>query len=134
MWDNKKPAPVKPDPTDQEVLIGRIEDAIWGALEADDNVYADRTMDMVDASGMGVDMTAVAAMVYHTVQQSNGQFSRTITNLDEINALPPGAVILDNDGEAAIRGEYGWYYAGSDCSCGIYADDLPARLLWTPTR
>lgn len=48
-------------------LIANIEDVIWTALElqAEQGMgpYVDRDMGMVDASGAGLDMTAVAAAV-----------------------------------------------------------------------
>ncbi|WP_100479535.1 DUF7374 family protein [Mycobacteroides abscessus] len=48
-------------------LIANIEGVIWSALElqAEQGMgpYVDRSTDMVDASGAGLDMTAVAAAV-----------------------------------------------------------------------
>ncbi|AHK12116.1 hypothetical protein PBI_ALSFRO_65 [Mycobacterium phage Alsfro] len=44
-------------------LINSIENTIWNALEQQDGPYVDREMGMVDASGAGLDMTAVAAAV-----------------------------------------------------------------------
>ncbi|QSM03918.1 hypothetical protein PROPHIGD91-2_65 [Mycobacterium phage prophiGD91-2] len=48
-------------------LIANIENVIWSALElqAEQGMgpYVDRDMGMIDASGAGLDMTAVAAAV-----------------------------------------------------------------------
>ncbi|ATN88697.1 hypothetical protein SEA_DEMSCULPINBOYZ_102 [Mycobacterium phage Demsculpinboyz] len=44
-------------------LIANIENTIWNALEQQDGPWVDREMGMVDASGAGLDMTAVAAAV-----------------------------------------------------------------------
>lgn len=64
-WWPTPPAPTPP--TALELLIARIEDVIWTELErqAEEGMgpYVDREMDMVDASGAGLNMTAVAAAV-----------------------------------------------------------------------
>jgi hypothetical protein len=64
MWQPPQPPkPPVPPPTERDLLVQRIEDVLWSALQAQDHIYVDREMDMVDASGSGVDMAAVAAAV-----------------------------------------------------------------------
>jgi len=68
MWPNPADIPEPPPPpTVHEELIANIENTIWNDLErqaeAGMGPYVDREMGMVDASGAGVDMTAVAASV-----------------------------------------------------------------------
>jgi hypothetical protein len=68
MWPAPKPPEPEPSPpTYREQLIAHIENVIWAELEtqAEEGMgpYVDREMDMVDASGAGVNMTAVAAAV-----------------------------------------------------------------------
>ncbi|SHQ63009.1 Uncharacterised protein [Mycobacteroides abscessus subsp. bolletii] len=68
LWRNPADIPPPPPPpTEQDELVANIEDVIWTALElqAEQGIgpYIDRDMDMVDASGAGLDMTAVAAAV-----------------------------------------------------------------------
>ena len=58
MWQPPRPEP-EPE-TERDVLIARVADALWTALETQD-IYVDRQMDMIDASGSGVNMHAVAA-------------------------------------------------------------------------
>ena len=68
MWTDPAKAPKPPPPPSaRDLLVANIENTIWAALEAQAEVgmgpYVDREMDMVDASGAGLDMTAVAAAV-----------------------------------------------------------------------
>ncbi|OBK92394.1 hypothetical protein A5646_03575 [Mycobacterium sp. 1245499.0] len=49
-------------------LVNRVANAMWTALEAQDGIYVDRAMDMIDASGSGVDMHAVAASLIEQLQ------------------------------------------------------------------
>lgn len=68
MWSEPKPpAPPPTPPSARDQLIANIENTIWAELErqAQDSFgpYVDRAMDMVDASGAGVDMGAVAEAV-----------------------------------------------------------------------
>lgn len=68
MWIEPKPPPKPPQPPSaREQLIANIENTIWTELEhqSEDSFgpYVDRGMDMVDASGAGLNMTAVAAAV-----------------------------------------------------------------------
>lgn len=67
MWSNPANAPKPPPPTARYQLIANIENIIWTELECQAEVgmgpYVDREMDMVDASGTGLNMTAVAAAV-----------------------------------------------------------------------
>jgi hypothetical protein len=68
MWKPPAPPP-PPQPTARDQLIDNIENTIWTALEHQaengpfGGPYIDREMDMVDASGAGLDMHAVAAAV-----------------------------------------------------------------------
>jgi hypothetical protein len=65
MWLPTPPQPTPPTPA--ELFLRRVEDVIWTELErqGDEGMgpYVDREMDMVDASGAGLNMTAVAAAV-----------------------------------------------------------------------
>lgn len=65
MWTQPKPPP--PPPSGRDQLIATIADTIWTELERQSadgqGPYVDREMDMVDASGAGLDMNAVAAAV-----------------------------------------------------------------------
>lgn len=68
MWTDPAKAPKPPPPPSaRDQLIASIEDVIWTELErqaeAGMGPYIDRDMDMVDTSGAGLDMTAVAAVV-----------------------------------------------------------------------
>lgn len=67
MWPNPADIPELPPPTPREELIANIEDTIWADLERQSEAgmgpYVDREMGMVDTSGAGLDMTAVAAAV-----------------------------------------------------------------------
>lgn len=68
MWKEPRPPdPPPPTPTARGRLVADIEDVIWAELkhqaDAPFGPYIDRSMDMVDASGAGLDMTAVAAAV-----------------------------------------------------------------------
>lgn len=63
------PLPPPPEPPSQhDELVANIENVIWAALEAQQEElakgpYVDREMSMVDSSGAGLDMTAVAKAV-----------------------------------------------------------------------
>jgi hypothetical protein len=64
LW--RQPTPDKPPPeplTPRQELLAVLCDTLWSAFEAQDNVYVDRGMDMIDASGWGVDMDDVAEAV-----------------------------------------------------------------------
>lgn len=68
LWTDPAKAPQPPPPpTARDELVANIENVIWAELERQAEVgmgpYVDRDMDMVDASGAGLDMTAVAAAV-----------------------------------------------------------------------
>lgn len=68
LWTDPAKAPKPPPPPSaREQLIANIENTIWAELErqsdGDMGPYVDRDMDMVDSSGAGLDMTAVAAAV-----------------------------------------------------------------------
>lgn len=70
MWPDPSTIPPPPEPpTARDELIATIENTIWNALDHQQesggpfSPYVDREMGMVDASGAGLDMTAVAAAV-----------------------------------------------------------------------
>lgn len=61
LWREPKEPP--PPLTPRQELLAVLCDTLWASFESDDDVYADRGMDMIDASGAGVDMLAVADAV-----------------------------------------------------------------------
>lgn len=69
MWPNPADIPPPPEPPSElDKLVAHIEDVIWSALEQQREElamgpYVDREMGMVDSSGAGLDMTAVATAV-----------------------------------------------------------------------
>jgi hypothetical protein len=70
MWTDpaKQPPPPPEPPSARDELIANIENTIWVELERQQEdlamgPYVDREMGMVDSSGAGLDMTAVAATV-----------------------------------------------------------------------
>lgn len=47
----QKPVPPPPPPTARELLVARVNDAIWEGFEAEDNACVDREMDLIDTGG-----------------------------------------------------------------------------------
>lgn len=59
---------------------------------------------------------------------------RTITTVEELDALPEGSVILTNGGEDSAQkdGEGEWYLWGGDFGLDSEDTHLPAIVLWEP--
>lgn len=135
MWEEPKPSP--PPPTKRDQAINRLEDMLWTAFEAVAEEerfgpYVDREMDMIDASGGGVDMAAVAAHLYAAMHP-------VITESDQLHDLPQGSVVLDDDGDVFQRDdvffEHEWFRAGNEMGLMHHGVRLPARVLWkAPTH
>ena len=78
MWAQPEPPLEPPTPrTPYDELVDRVEDAIWSSLEeaAQEGMgfYVDRKMDMVDGSGAGINMGAVAAGVIARLKLTPGR-------------------------------------------------------------
>lgn len=65
---------------------------------------------------------------------------RTITTVEELAAMPVGAVILDGSHYAAqslqrssVTG-HEWYHSGAMVELASSEVELPARVLWAPTE
>lgn len=77
MWQQPRPAP--PPLTEHDIAVSRLANMLWDAFEAVADgdgpftPYVDREMDMIDGSGAGVNMTAVAEHLYAALNPEEGQ-------------------------------------------------------------
>ena len=91
MWTDPTNVPPPPEPPSaRDELIANIENVMWTELERQQEdlamgPYVDRDMGMVDSSGAGFDMTAVAAAVAELFVDSQDDCSHCHSN-DAINS------------------------------------------------
>jgi hypothetical protein len=107
MWSPPEPErPPTPSPSARDLLVAGIENVMWTELErqADEGMgpYVDREMGMVDASGAGLDMSAVAGA---TVDALDGQLDRYRTFVQALVAETGVCPVCS--------------YLWSECTCGV---------------
>lgn len=73
------------DNEDRNILI----EALWSAF-AEDDAYVNREMDMIDASGTGVDMPAIADHVLARLQEKSIA-TRVLLTVEDLQAIPAPA-------------------------------------------
>lgn len=91
----------------------------------------DELADVLEATD-GLDYAAVADLIL----KSGYRKPRTITTVEEIDALPVGSVVLDRDGAALqLTAWLGWVASNGTTNIAaeeLRADCFPAVVLYTP--